>query len=81
MPVDPQVQALLVDAASLPPVHTLSVEDARAMFKAHPLPGTRAAEVASVGERTIPGQQEPLPRTPTGKVFSSRARRLVQSAR
>jgi acetyl esterase len=60
MPVDPQVQALLDATASLPPLHTLSVDEARAMFKAHPLQGVRAAEVASAADRTMPGPAGPL---------------------
>jgi acetyl esterase len=51
MPVDPQMQPFL-DA--------LSVEEARARYKVHPLPGARADAVASASDRTIPGPGGPL---------------------
>jgi acetyl esterase len=60
MPVDPQARALLHAAALLPPVHRLPVAAARALFKAHPLPGTRAAGVASAVDKAIPGPGGPL---------------------
>jgi acetyl esterase len=60
MAVDPQVQALLDAMASQPPIRTLSVSDARAMFKAHPLPGVKASKVAAAADRTIPGPGGPL---------------------
>jgi acetyl esterase len=55
MPVDPQMQAILDARAWLPPIHTLSVPEARARFKGPRPPGLRVAEVASVADRTIPG--------------------------
>jgi acetyl esterase len=55
MPVDPQIQMLLDLAANLPPLHTLSVEDARAQFAARDFPGLRKPEVASVVNRDMQG--------------------------
>jgi acetyl esterase len=55
MPVDPQMQAILNARAGLPPLHTLSVEAARARLKAPRPPGLRVEEVAAVADRTIPG--------------------------
>lgn len=60
MPVDPQVQALLDATTTQPPIRNLSVEEARALFRVHPLPGVSAAEVAVVTDRLIPGPDEPL---------------------
>jgi acetyl esterase len=60
MPVDPQMQAVLDARAGLPPLHTLSVEAARARLKAPRPPGLRVEEVAAVADRTIPGPGRPL---------------------
>lgn len=60
MPVDPQMQAILDARAGLPPLHTLSVEQARARFKGPRPPGLRVEEVAAVADRTIPGPGGPL---------------------
>ena len=46
MPVDPQIQTLLDLRAALPPLHTLSVADARAQFAARDVPG-----LAKAGDR------------------------------
>ncbi|MBL6454580.1 alpha/beta hydrolase [Belnapia sp. T6] len=55
MPVDPQVQVLLDATGSQPPIRSLPVEQVRAMFRAHPLPGVSAGEVAIVVDRCIRG--------------------------
>lgn len=55
MPVDPQIQMLLNLRAELPPLHTLSVSDARAQFSARSLPGMRIDEVAKVVNRDMQG--------------------------
>lgn len=55
MPVDPQIQALLNLRANMPPLHTLSVEDARAQFAARAVPGMRVDEVAKVVNRDMQG--------------------------
>ena len=47
MSVGPQMQAVLDARATLPPIHTVSVADARAQFKLPRPPGLRIAEVAS----------------------------------
>jgi acetyl esterase len=60
MPVDPQIQALLDLRAALPPLHTLSVADARAQMAAREVPGLRIATVARVENRSIPGPGGPL---------------------
>jgi acetyl esterase len=60
MPVDPQLQPFLDAGAALPPFDALSVEEARARLKVHPLPGARADAVASVADRTIPAPAGPL---------------------
>ena len=60
MPVDPQLQPFLDAGAALPPFDTLTVEEARARLKVHPLPGARADAVASAADRTIPGPSGPL---------------------
>ena len=60
MPVDPQMQAILDARAGLPPLHTLTVEQARARLKAPRPPGLRVEEVAAVADRTIPGPGGPL---------------------
>lgn len=62
MPVDPQIQALLDLRAKLPPLHTLSVADARAQMAARPIAGLRVPEVGSVVNRDMqrPGGSLPL---------------------
>ena len=55
MPVDPQIQMLLDLGAALPPLQTLSVDDARAQFAARDFPGLRKPEVASVVNRDMQG--------------------------
>ena len=55
MSVDRQIQFLLDATASQPPIRSLSVEEARAMFRVHPLPGVSVATVAKVANRSIPG--------------------------
>ena len=61
MPVDPQIQILLGARAALPPMHTLSVADARLQMAARAIPGLRIPEVASVVNRDMPGPGGPLP--------------------
>src|SRR5689334_43145 len=60
MSVDPQMRPFLDAATAQPPVHALSVPEARAMAKAHPLPGARADQVAAAADRMIPGPAGPL---------------------
>jgi acetyl esterase len=55
MPVDPQIQMLLDLGAALPPLHTLSVEAARAQFAARSFPGLRVPDVATVANRDMQG--------------------------
>ena len=55
MPVDPQIQMLLTLSATLPPLHTLSVEEARAQFAARSFPGLREPEIARVVNRDMQG--------------------------
>jgi acetyl esterase len=55
MPVDPQIQMLLTLSGSLPPLHTLSVEEARAQFAVRNFPGLREPEVARVVNRDMQG--------------------------
>ena len=55
MPVDPQLQPFLDARNAQPPLDALSVEEARARYRVHPLPGARADAVASIADRTIPG--------------------------
>ena len=61
MPVDPQIQALLDLRAKLPPLHTLSVADARIQMGARDIPGLRKPEVASVVNRDMQGPGGSLP--------------------
>lgn len=61
MPVDPQIQVLLDARAKLPPLHTLSVEDARTQMAARAIPGLRIPEVASVMNRDMQGPNGSLP--------------------
>ena len=55
MPVDPQIQMLIDLRAGLPPLHTLTVPEARAQFAARAFPGLRIPEVASVTNRDMQG--------------------------
>lgn len=55
MPVDPQIQMLLDRSAALPPLHTLSVAEARAQFAARDFPGLRRPAVAGVTNRDMQG--------------------------
>ncbi len=61
MPVDPQIQALLDLRARLPPLHTLSVSDAREQMAARDIPGLRKPEVGSVVNRDMQGPAGSLP--------------------
>ena len=47
MAVNPQTRTILDARAGLPPLHTLTVAEAGARFKASGPPGLRIAEVAS----------------------------------
>jgi acetyl esterase len=70
MPVDPQIQALLELRARLPPLHTLSVADARAQMAARDMPGLRKPHVAAVVNRDMQGPAGSLPLriyTPSGE--------------
>jgi acetyl esterase len=55
MPVDPQIQMLLDLRAKLPPLHSLSVQEARAQFAARAFPGLRSDAVARVENRDMQG--------------------------
>jgi acetyl esterase len=55
MPVDPQIAVLLELGSKLPPMHTLSVEAARAQYAARDFPGLRKPELAKVENRVIQG--------------------------
>lgn len=55
MPVDTQIQMLLKLSSKLPPLHTLSVPDARAQFAARDFPGLRRPEIAHVVNRDMQG--------------------------
>jgi acetyl esterase len=61
MPVDPQIQALLELRAKLPPLHSLSVADARAQMAARDIPGLRKPDVGSVVNRDMRGPGGSLP--------------------
>jgi acetyl esterase len=61
MPVDPQIQALLDLRAKLPPLHTLSVADARLQMAARDIPGLRKPDVGPVIERDMQGPGGSLP--------------------
>ena len=61
MPVDPQIQALLDLRAKLPPLHTLSVADARLQMAARDIPGLRRPEVGSVVNRDMQGPAGSMP--------------------
>jgi acetyl esterase len=70
MPVDPQIQALLNLRAKLPPLHSLSVADARIQMAARDIPGLRKPEVGSVVNRDMQGPAGPMSLrvyTPKGK--------------
>jgi acetyl esterase len=70
MPVDPQIQMLLNLRVELPPLHTLSVAEARAQFAARDFPGLRRPDVGSVVNRDMQGPAGSLPLriyTPTGE--------------
>jgi acetyl esterase len=60
MPVDPQIQVLLQLRAALPPLHTLTVAEAREQFAARAIPGLRIPEIAGVANRNMPGPAGPL---------------------
>jgi acetyl esterase len=55
MPVDPQIQMLLNLRAALPPLHTLTVAEAREQFAARDIPGLRVPEIAHVFNRDMQG--------------------------
>ena len=61
MTVDPQIQMLLNLRAALPPLHTLSVAEARAQFAARDFPGLRKPEIATVINRDMQGPAGSLP--------------------
>jgi acetyl esterase len=61
MPVDPQIQGLLDLRAKLPPLHTLSVADAKEQMAAREIPGLRIPDVASVVNRDMQGPAGTLP--------------------
>ncbi len=60
MPVDPQIQMLLNLGAELPPLHTLSVQQARAQFAARDFPGLRRPGIATVANHEMPGPGGPI---------------------
>ena len=84
MPVDPQIQALLDLRAKLPPLHTLSVADARAQMAIREIPGVRIPSVASVVNRDMQGPAGSLPLriyTPRGDgPLKSSTRRIPAAA-
>lgn len=55
MPIDPQVRMLLELGAALPPLHTLTVAEARAQFAARDFPGLRTPEIGRVVNRDMQG--------------------------
>jgi acetyl esterase len=61
MPLDPQIQTLLNLRAELPPLHTLSVPEARLQFAARALPGLRIPAIAHVTNRDMQGPGGSLP--------------------
>ena len=61
MPVDPQIQTLLNLRAALPPLHTLSVPEARAQFAARDFPGLRRPDIARVTNRSIHASAGAIP--------------------
>jgi acetyl esterase len=60
MPVDPQIQTILDKLAALPPMHTLSVADARARMAQRPAEGLRIAPIVAATDRTIDGPHEKI---------------------
>ena len=62
MPVDPQIQALLMLRAALPPMHTLRVEEARAQMAARDIP--RPAQAARSRPSSIATCKVPPGRLP-----------------
>lgn len=60
MPVDPQMQIILDLRTALPPMHTLSIADARTQLERPRPPGLWIDRVASVADRAIPGPGGPL---------------------
>ena len=61
MPVDPQIQMLLTLRAALPPLHTLTVQQAREQFAARNIPGLRIPDVSRVTNRDMQGPGGSLP--------------------
>ncbi len=64
MPLDPQAKAFLDQMTAMggPPLHTLSVPDARALMVALAgMSGTSGVPLAKVANRTIPGNGGPIP--------------------
>jgi len=53
MPVDPQIQNILDVLATMPPMHTLSVAEARERMEKRPETGLRIPPVATVEDRVI----------------------------
>ncbi len=60
MPLDPQIRALLDAAKELPPIHTLTPEQARAQFAARAVEGLRIPDIAGAVDRAIDGPGGPL---------------------
>ncbi len=60
MPIDPQIQALLDRAASLPATHTLPVAEARRQMEARTAALAPPATVGAVAERRIDGPAGPI---------------------
>ncbi len=60
MPVDPQIQALLDRAASLPATHTLPVAEARRQMEARTAAMAPPATVGAVAERRMDGPAGPI---------------------
>jgi len=61
MPVDPQIETLLSLRAELPPLHTLSVREARQKFAARDISGLRTSAIAHVTNRDMQGPVGSLP--------------------
>lgn len=61
MPVDPQIAMLLEARSKLPPLHTLTVAEAREQMSARAIPGLRIPEVASVVNRDMQASHGSLP--------------------
>ena len=60
MPIDPQIRMLLELGAALPPLHTLTVAEARAQFAARDFPGLRTPKIARAIDRDMQGPGGPL---------------------